>query len=914
MNAKNITNLLTACLLAGGFAAAPASAATAKSATNDPSRSFLFFKKKKKTAVPDAPADTAKAADEAYRKLTTDGATVKEGMFKVINKKGDYWFEIPRSLMGRDMLVVNKFTKVPAELNEAGANRGLNFSNQMVKFELDSAASKVIVRQSRPLPRIDGGDAMAASVANNYISPVIATFKVEAYNTDSTAVVVKVNDIYDGTKSSFNNVFNDLNIGSSPNTDLSRIRSIKAFDNNIYAVSELTTKVVEPGGTVYVTVEVGSSLLLLPEKPMARRFVSPKVGYFTENLLRFGDSQQRSAREHYITRWRLEPKEGEEAAYLAGQLVEPKKPIVFYIDSSTPTQWRKYIRQGIEDWNPVFEKAGWKNAVRVEEVTDSAAIDMDDVNYSTLTYAASTKANAMGPSITDPRSGEILEADIMWWHNVLDILSEWIVVQTGATDPRARHYELPEELMGDAMRFVACHEVGHSLGLRHNMIASNCVPTDKLRDPKFMEEFGGTSASIMDYARFNYVAQPGDGVKDLAPHIGDYDRMAIEYGYRWTGKQTPEEELETLTNLIASHKGNQYRFAEAQDSRDAVDPRSLSEDLGDNAMKSAAYGIANLKRIVPNIVEWTTSGLPAQDYDDASRIYFGVIGQWQRYAYHVMANIGGIYLENTEVGDGIQTFRHVEKERQREAVKFLVDEVLTYPEWLFSAPLTRYTYLLTNTPFGRVEIAPSLQLKNIQSFILWDMINDNRLVRMYENEALNGDRAFRASEMMDMLTRGIFRKTYAGAKPSVQERATEKNFVDLLITASSESQGIKDNGAKRLCDMAALTLPSELGCFHSDHSHGLTSPLGSLADGDEAHTPLPNPFAAGEHPASGRQLNFYGSQANRISDAISLRRGTLMEIRSLLRRRLASATGDTRNHYMDLVMRIDTALGLEKRF
>lgn len=911
MYAKNITNLLCAALLAGGFAATPL---TAKSAsTPESARSFLFFKKKKKAtpASETAPADSTKTSAESYRKLTSDGATVREGLFKVISKKGDYWFEIPRNLMGRDMLVVNKFTKVPNELNEAGANRGLNFSNQMVKFELDSAASKVIVRQSRPLPRISPSDAMASSVADNYISPVIATFKIETYNPDSTAVVVKVNDIYDGTKSSFNNVFNDLNIGSSPNTDLSRIRSIKAFDNNIYAVSELTTKVVEPGGTVYVTVEVGSSLLLLPETPMSRRFVSPKVGYFTENLLRFGDSQQRSAREHYITRWRLEPKEGEEAAYLAGELVEPKKPIVFWIDSSTPEQWRKYIRQGIEDWNPVFEKAGWKNAIRVEQVPDSATFDMDDVNYSVLTYAASTKSNAMGPSITDPRSGEILEADIMWWHNVLDILSEWIMVQTGAADPRARHYELPEELMGDAMRFVACHEVGHSLGLRHNMIASNCIPTEKLRDPKFMEQFGGTSASIMDYARFNYVAQPGDGLKDLAPHIGPYDRMAIEYGYRWFGKSTPEEELATLTNLIASHKGPEYRFAEAQDSRDAVDPRSLSEDLGDNAMKSAAYGIANLKRIVPNIIEWTTSGLPAQDYDDASRIYFGVIGQWQRYAYHVMANIGGIYLENTEVGDGIQTFRHVEKERQRQAVKFLVDEVLTYPEWLFSAPLTRYTFLLTNTPFGRVEISPSLQLKNIQSFILWDLINDNRLVRMYENQALNGSQAFAPTEMMDMLTRGIFRKTFAGAAPTVQERATEKNFVDLLITASSESQGIKDNGARRLREMAALTLPTELGCFHNDHA---PSPSSLAAPLSSEHSTPASPFAAGEHPASSRVLNFYGSQANRISDAISLRRGTLMDIRSLLRRRLSSATGDTRNHYMDLIMRIDTALGLEKRF
>lgn len=890
MKSKNITTLFATLLICGVTADMTMSANAAVATDKTHERSFFFFKKKdKKQNATSEKNDSTKSSASGYAKLTSDGASVSEGLFKVISKKGDYWFEIPRTLMGRDMLVVNKFTKVPAELNEAGANRGLNFSNQMVRFELDSVAGKVTVRQSRPLPTIKSTDAMARSVADNYISPIIAKFKIETYNSDSTAVVVKVNDIYDGTSTSFNNVFNDLNIGSSPNKELSAIKSMKAFDNNIYAVSELTTKVVEPGGTVYVTVEVGSSLLLLPEKPMTRRYVSPKVGYFTEDLIRFGDTQQRTAKEHYITRWRLEPKPEDVSAYLAGQLVEPQKPIIFWIDPATPQQWRKYIRQGIEDWNPVFEGAGFKNAIQVREIADTDSIDMDDVNYSVLTYAASTKSNAMGPSITDPRSGEILEADIMWWHNVVDILSEWIVVQTGAVDPRARQSQLPDDLMGDAMRFVACHEVGHSLGLRHNMIASACVPTEQLRNPEYMEKFGGTSASIMDYARFNYVAQPGDGVKDLAPHIGPYDRMAIEYGYRWFGKNTPDDETPLLVDLINRHKGDEYRFSEAQDSRDAVDPRALSEDLGDNALKSAAYGIANLKRIVPNIVKWTTTGEPAQDYDDASRLYFGVIGQWQRYAYHVLANIGGIYMENTEVGDGKQTFRHVDKARQRESVKFLVDEYFTYPEWLFNADLTNYTYLITNTPYGRVEVSPNLQLKNIQSFVLWDMINDNRLVRMYENEAINGDRAFKASDMMDMLVKGIFRTTLSGGNPGVRERAGEKNFVDLLITASTEGQGIKDNAAKKLREDANLTLPAELGCFHAHDNH-----------------------AAGEHPATGRQLNFYGSQSNRISDAISLRRGTLLEIRDLLNRRVRSSKGDVRNHYMDMLMRINTGLGLDK--
>lgn len=856
-------------------------------------RSFLFFGKKKKKNVEDA--DTA-AAKSDYDKLVEGGDYVSEGMFKVICKDGKYYFEIPRNLLGKEMLVVNKFIKVPVELNEAGANRGMNYANQLVSFELDSLAKKVIVRQFRPLPDVSPDDALSRSVENNYISPVIAGFKLEAYNNDSSAVVINVNDIYDGTKTSFNNVFVDINIGTSPNSDLSRIKSIKAFDNNIYAVSELTTKVSEPGGTVYVTVEVCSTLLLLPEEPMARRYACPRVGYFTDSSLRFSDRQQRLDRGNYITRWRLEPKDGEKDDYLAGRLVEPKKPIVFWLDSSTPRQWRKYIKKGIEDWNSAFECAGFKNAVRVEQMPDTTDIDMDDINYSVLNYAASKTSNAMGPSITDPRTGEILEADIMWWHNVLDILHDWIVVQTGAVDPAARTLELPEELIGDAMRFVACHEVGHSLGLRHNMMASAAIPTDSLRSPSYIERLGGTSSSIMDYARFNYVAQPGDGVKTLSPHIGPYDRLAIEYGYRWYGENDPEKEYGYLQTMLDSYDSPLYHYSEAQDMREAIDPRAMSEDLGEDPVKSAKYGIANLKRIVPNIVEWTVSGEPGQDYDEASRLYYSAIGQWRLFVYHVLANIGGIYVDNTTRGDGRPTYRFVEPERQRQAVQFIIDEALTQPSWLFDADVSNYTFLVQNTPIGRQEHSPNYILKNQQSYILWDLLSDNRIIRMYENEAMNGNKAFKASEMMDMIHNSIFAKTIKGVTPDVRERSVQKNFVDALVIAASENQGVKASVTRSLLDEDALAAyiatPSEFGCFGGmPCSHG-------------------DKNVYGERPAGRRHLNFYGSQGNRVSDAISLKRGELMRIRNLLISRMPNASRDARYHYEDLIMRINTALGI----
>lgn len=863
----------------------------------DADRSFLFFGKGKKKNKASESADSTVAKSD-YDKLTEEENYRSEGLFNVIRKGENYYFEIPCRHLGKAMLVVNKFVKVPGELNEAGANRGINYANQLVSFEIDSVAGKVRVRQYRPVPDVNPADAMASSVSQNYLSPIIASFKIETYNNDSSAVVIRVNDIYDGTKTSFNNVFSDINIGTSPNTELSKINSIKAFDNNIYALSELTTRVSEPTGTVYVTVEVGSSLLLLPEDPMPRRLATPRVGYFTDSNLRYGDTQQRVSRGHYITRWRLEPKPEDEADYLAGRLVEPAKPIVFWLDNSTPRVWRKYLRQGIEDWNSAFELAGFKNAVRVEQIPDTADIDRDDISYSVLTYAASTKSNAMGPSITDPRTGEILEADIMWWHNVLDLLHDWIVVQTGAVDPRARALELPEDLIGDAMRFVACHEVGHSLGLRHNMMASAAVPTDSLRSPSYIAQLGGTSASIMDYARFNYVAQPGDGVTSLSPQIGPYDRLAIEYGYRWFGHLTPEEEYDRLQELLDHHDTDLYRYSEAQDSREAIDPRALSEDLGDYAVKSAKYGIANLKRIMPHIVEWTTSGKRGQDYDEASRLYYSAVSQWQLYLYHVLANIGGIYVDNTTVGDGNHTYRFVEPERQREAVQFIIDEALKQPSWLFDADVSNYTFLVSNTPFGRRENSPNYILKNAQSFILWDLLSDNRIIRMYENEAMNGARSFKASEMMDMLHNALFAKTIAGVTPDVRERSVQKNFVDALIIAASENQGVKAGVARTLThdadpDAMLVGQPGEHNCFCPLHSH--------------SHDDI---AALGERPAGRRTLNYYGSQGNRVSDAISLKRGELMRIRNLLIQRLASSHRDARYHYEDLVMRINTALGI----
>ena len=849
--------------------------------TSTEAKVFPWKKNKKKET-------TEEVSKTDFEKIASESNLVSRGMFNVYAQDGKYYFEIPVSLLQRDMLVVNKLQRVPFELNDAGVNRGTNYETQMIRFEWNKEEKKIRVRQSRPLPESPENDAITRSVRDNFISPLIADFKLEACNADSTSVIIQINDIYDGSETSINNVFDNINLGTSAVKDLSRIMSIKAFPNNIVATSELTTKVREGMSAVNVTVEVSSSLVLLPEKPMMGRLDDPKVGYFTKNLLYFSDSQQKTEEKKYITRWRLEPKPENREAYLRGELVEPEKPIVFYIENSTPYRWRKYIKQGIEDWQVAFERAGFKNAIIAKELPDSIAVNADDINYSVVTYAASSKANAMGPSILDPRSGEILEADIMWWHNVISMVQEWITVQTGAIDPKARGTKLPDEMMGDAIRFVACHEVGHSLGLRHNMMGSWTFPTDSLRSKSFTDKMNSTASSIMDYARYNYVAQPGDGVTAVSPHIGPYDIFAIEYGYRWYGLPTPEAEKDVLYDFLNKHNGRLYKYSEAQDPRSAVDPRAQNEDLGDDPVRSSELGIANLKRIVPEIIKWTTTGEKGQTYEEASRLYYAVITQWNNYLYHVMANIGGIYIENTTVGDGVKTYTYVEKEKQEASLDFLLNEVLCYPRWLFDTEISDYTFLLRKNPTGVIEYAPSQILKNTQGYIFWDLLSNDRLMRMLENELKNGKKAFTVVEMMDKMHNSIFATTIKGGTPDVMERNLQKGFLDALITAAAESEGVKIN--KQLTATSGNPY-----LFH--------------------HTPWcsHNEFAIeqAERMGARRELSFYGGQVNRISDAISVKRGELLRIKKLLESRRNTSDTAARYHYDDMILRINTALGLK---
>ena len=825
--------------------------------------------------------------DSIYTKITGKDSFECNSVVNVIAKGDTFYVEMPVELMGREFLVTNRLQKVQQELNDAGVNKGIVYQNQSLTFEVDSLFKNVTIRQQRVTPEVPSDDAIKASVDNNYVNPILARVKIDAVSPLKQSVVFQVNELFNGSNSCINDLFNNINLGTSVISNLSRIIDIKAFESNLTATAELTTKVIEGRSSVNVTSVVSSTLTLLPKEPMMAREESNRVGYFTVSKLKYTDKQQEVEHKHYVTRWRLEPVDKE--AYMRGELVEPVKPIVFYVDKAMPANLMPYIEQGILEWNVAFEKAGFKNAVQVAEYTDSIAAEGDDMKYSVLTHAASTKANAMGPSTIDPRSGEILEADIIWWHNVQSLLKEWIVVQTAAVNPAARnHHLLPDSLMGDAARFVACHEVGHSLGLRHNMRASAAYPVDSLRSASFTSKIGGTSSSIMDYARFNYIAQPQDGVKVMSPHIGPYDIMAIEWGYRWYPSE--EEAKIALDKLLKEHNQPLYRYSETQSARTAIDPRAMSEDLGDNAMKAARLGIENLKRVVPNIVDWTKTGEPSQTYDDAAKLYAGVLFQWSLYHYHVMANIGGIYLENTIVGDGQKTFEFVEKERQKDAVQFLLDDVLGYPQWLFGAEITDYTYFLRNTPVGLIEEHPHFFLRNQQNYVLWDLLSNERIMRMLENEYKNGENAFTAYEMMDMLHNHIFALTKKGKKLDVMQRSLQKSFVDALITAADKGQGLKlnKNLAEKYEHHPLLDDATNrcICCEESMVQRGLSS--------------------------APRTLKLSSGQVDRTGDAISIKRGEMIKILNLLKKKVKSANRETELHYLDLINRIQDALDLPK--
>jgi len=508
---------------------------------------------------------------------------------------------------------------------------------------------------------------------------------------------------------------------------------------------------------------------------MTPRLYDERVGFFSVSQIDYGLDEQKATRRRYITRWKLEPTDME--AYKRGELVEPKKQIVYYIDPATPVKWRPFIKQGIEDWQEAFEAAGFKNAIIAKD-PPSKEEDPDwspeDVRYSVVRYTANPIQNAQGPHVHDPRSGEIIESDIIWYHNVMNLLRNWYLVQTAAVNDKARKVKFEDEVMGELIRFVSAHEVGHTLGFPHNMGASYSYPVDSLRSPSFTAEMG-TAPSIMDYARFNYVAQPGDNAA-LHPQIGPYDKWAVKWGYTYLPDANSADEEEEILDGWAKEHANDQMYWYGRQTFNPVDPRAQTEDLGNDAMKASTYGVANLKRIVPNLIEWTTA--EGKNYDDLQEIYGQVLGQWNRYNGHVRNYVGGMYETFKTADQEGAVYDFVPKEKQKEAMNWLQENTFATPTWMLERDILERT-----EGIGSVE-----RIGNAQESTLNNLLSPDRLTRMFENEAINGADAYTPIEMMSDLRNGIWSELRSGAEIDIYRRNLQRAYIERLNYLMTEDE------------------------------------------------------------------------------------------------------------------------------
>ena len=624
--------------------------------------------------------DSVKPKPETeYEKLVKKGGTTTEGLFLVRHIEDKYYFEVPDSMLGRLLLCVTRFTAVPQNF---GQFAGEEITHCAVYFE-QRDTSQLMLRQYVLSHLSDPADNITRTLERSTVDPMVKAFKVIGRNEAKDASLVEVTDLFKGDSQLFSingDRKNAMKIGGLQ-ADRTFIDTLKVFPTNIEVV---TTRTYGASGTNSPAARTGSltmgfntSIVVLPREPMRKRLWDERIGYFVNGFTRFSDDQRKTQHESFISRYRLVPKD--KAKYLRGELTEPVKQIVYYIDPATPKKWIPYLIKGVNDWNVAFEAAGFKNAIVAKELPADSSISLDDARFSAIRYLPSETENAYGPHIIDPRSGEIIEAHICWFHNVMNLLTKWYMIQCGAQDKRARKMKFDDKLMGELIRFVSSHEVGHTLGLRHNMGASFATPVEKLRDKKWVEDHGHT-ASIMDYARFNYVAQPEDGIseKGLFPRINDYDKWAIKWGYQWRPefKDEYEEKEKLMTETTNKLRGNPRLWFGGEGYGN--DPRAQTEDLGDNSMKASEYGIKNLKRVMENLPQWTKQ--ENDQYDDLREIYRAVVDQFNRYRGHVMRNIAGREENNMP---GTEPLGFTSKERQKEALEYLGRNIFNAPEWLY---------------------------------------------------------------------------------------------------------------------------------------------------------------------------------------------------------------------------------------
>ena len=705
-------------------------------------------------------ADTAqkKKVETEYEKLVKKGGTTMDGLFRVRHIEDKYYFEVPDSMIGRYILSVTRYVAVPQGFGQFSGEEVTHCTTYFEKRD----TSQLLLRQYVLSHLANGGDNISRTLEQSTVDPIVMAFKVIGKNPEKDASLIEVTNLFkqDNNLTSFSN--NDKNMLRVKDLvgDRTYIDTMKVFPTNIEIATTRTYNANSSSSpasrTGAMTVAFNTSMVLLPKVPMQKRLWDKRVGYFVNDFVRFSDDQRKTQHESFISRYRLVPKD--KAKYLRGELTEPVKQIVYYIDPATPAKWIPYLIQGVNDWNVAFEAAGFKNAIVAKVLPqDDPNVSMEDARYSGLRYLPSETENAYGPHIVDPRSGEIIEAHICWYHNVMNLLTKWYMVQCGPLDKRAQTMKFDDKLMGELIRFVSSHEVGHTLGLRHNMGASFATPVEKLRDKKWVEAHGHTS-SIMDYARFNYVAQPEDNIspKGLFPRINDYDKWAIKWGYQWRPefKDEYEEKEKLMTETTKKLRGNQRLWFGGEGWAD--DARAQTEDLGDNSVKASEYGIKNLKRVMEGLPKWTRQD--NDQYEDMQTIYYAILDQFSRYQGHVMRNIGS-QVENNMPGE--EPVGYVSKDRQKEALEYIGRNIFDAPEWLYPGHI-----------INKVEVNPTNQQNSRQENTLVNLLS-GRLLNKLNNQSADATlqaKVYPVDEYLDDLFAQVWKPLDNASEWKNQER------------------------------------------------------------------------------------------------------------------------------------------------
>ena len=713
--------------------------------------------------------------EKTFEDIITKEAITDKGLFNIHKVKEKYYYEINDTLFGREMLMVTRIAKTASGLGFGGGKQNTQVLRWQIKDNkilLRVVSHNVVASDSLPVNE---------AVLNSNFEPILYSFKIESKGIDSTSTLIEVTKL-------FNEDVKPLGFPqsrrkgykiSSLNSKKSFIESIKSYPENIESRHVKTYNSSSPpsnSSTGTISLEINNSMILLPKTPMKRRYFDQRVGWFARSQVDYGLDVQESKSLKYLDRWRLEVKDEDLEKFKNGELVTPKKQIVYYIDRATPLKWRKYLKEGIEDWQVAFEQAGFKDAIIAKDPPtkeEDPEWSPEDVRYSVVRYLASPIPNANGPHVSDPRSGEILESDINWYHNVMTLLRNWFFVQTAAINEDARGVSFDDEVMGRLIRFVSAHEVGHTIGLPHNMGSSSAYPVDSLRSATFTKKYG-TAPSIMDYARFNYIAQPEDKGVALMPDIGVYDKHAVRWGYRpIPDAKTAKEEKKTLDKWIRDNENSlMHRFGSA-----GIDPSSQTEDLGDDAVKASEYGILNLKRIVPNLTKWTSED--GKDYSDLQTMYGQVLTQFNRYMGHVSSNIGGVYQYYKTYDQEGPVYTHVKKSHQKKCMNFLNDQLFDTPTWM-----------IDNNILNKIEFAGiTNRIRSTQSRTLNSILDFGKMARLIENEAINGKTAYTLIDMMSDLKKGIWKELYSNKTIDVYRRNLQLAYLDRISYIMNEEQG-----------------------------------------------------------------------------------------------------------------------------